>query len=181
MIFLGIDCGVTGAAALIDDSEHVLHVFDLPVATRGRLTWLDGPEFIGTVRQAMRGYETQVTRACVESLQPRPGFSAQAQLAKGLMLGSLLSCLYTHAIAFDLTQPAVWKRALGLQDAKATDAQKKKASLDLARQSFPDAADALARVRDHNRAEALLIAMHYRRHVWGGTKGFSAAQLLGGL
>lgn len=48
-------------------------------------------------------------------------------------------------------QPSVWKSVMGLT-------KDKKKSLALARELFPMAADLLTKVKDHDRAEALLLA-----------------------
>ncbi len=53
-----------------------------------------------------------------------------------------------------LVTAAVWKRSMGLDSSKP-------ASLDKARLLFPTAE--LARVKDHNRAEACLLAEYSRR------------------
>jgi hypothetical protein len=56
-------------------------------------------------------------------------------------------------------RPSVWKPKVGVTSDKQT-------SLALARALFPMAADQLKRQKDHNRAEALLIAEYAHHHVW---------------
>ena len=67
----------------------------------------------------------------------------------GLGLGSLLAVLQAAACSIELVSAASWKQACGLS-------RDKRASLDRARLLYPHAS--LSRAKDHNRAEALLIA-----------------------
>ena len=73
-------------------------------------------------------------------------------------MGSILAACQRINAPLLLITAAVWKRAMGLSQDKA-------ASLDKARLLFPDAS--LDRKKDHNRAEALLIAEYGRRHLAG--------------
>lgn len=57
-------------------------------------------------------------------------------------------------------QPSVWKSAMGLS-------KDKKKSLLLARSLFPLASDLLQRSKDHDRAEALLLAEYAHWHLSG--------------
>lgn len=60
-------------------------------------------------------------------------------------------------LRIEIVQPASWKRAMGLLG------RDKEASRYLACQKFPALASQLARKKDHNRAEAMLIAEYGRR------------------
>jgi hypothetical protein len=65
----------------------------------------------------------------------------------------LLSGLPLHRV-----QPAAWKRAAGLPAGAP-----KAASIEAARRLLPGSAPHLTRAKDHNRADALLIAMYALR------------------
>jgi crossover junction endodeoxyribonuclease RuvC len=56
-------------------------------------------------------------------------------------------------VPYDLVRPAKWKKALKLDREAET-------SLCLARELYPDSQSFLKRKKDHNRAEAILLA-HY--------------------
>jgi crossover junction endodeoxyribonuclease RuvC len=153
---IGIDVGVTGALAVISErSGEVVALHDLPLMTWGKTKWIDAMELCRMLRQAREGHPA---RAYVEHTQVMGKAGMLAASSKGLTLGSTLAALQFAGIPFELVVPAVWKRALGLIARESTDGEKKLASLSRARMLFPDAD--LDRVKDHNRAEALLIA-HY--------------------
>ncbi len=88
-----------------------------------------------------------------------PGQGVSSTFTTGCVLGSILAACQRIAIPLHLVTAASWKRSMGLDSSKS-------ASLDKARLLFPDAD--LARAKDHNRAEALLLAECSRR-VFVGT------------
>lgn len=65
----------------------------------------------------------------------------------------------TGTYNWNTVQPAIWKIAMGL----TKDKQK---SLTMARELFPLACDLLVRAKDHDRAEALLLAEYAHWHLW---------------
>lgn len=153
---IGIDVGVTGALAIISQrSGEVVALHDLPLMTWGKTKWIDAMELCRMLRQAREGHPAH---AYVEHTQVMGKAGMLAASSKGLTLGSTLAALQFAGIPFELVVPTVWKRALGLIAKESTDGEKKLASLSRARMLFPTAD--LDRVKDHNRAEALLIA-HY--------------------
>ena len=162
MLVIGIDCGLTGAIAAIDGAHEVAALHDLPVMVHGKTKWIDAETVIRLLRDARNG---RPARAVIETTHAMPGMGSVASNLKGMTLGSTLAALQVSGIPFDFVSPAKWKAALNLSMPKASDSEKKAASLSLARQWFPGAS--LDRKKDHNRAEALLIAAYFRRHVWG--------------
>jgi crossover junction endodeoxyribonuclease RuvC len=155
LITLGIDVGVTGAVAALDERGELVGLEDLVIVRDHSAAWVDGPELLCTLRR-LRGGNT--ARAFIERLQAMPpgrgerkfGGSRTA-ISRGLTLGSTLATLQISGIGGELITPMQWKRALGLK-------KEKDDALDRARLMYPTAS--LDRKKDHNRAEALLIA-HY--------------------
>lgn len=153
---LGIDPGLTGAWAMLEEDGSLLAVEDLPVIRDGRLAWIDADALLSRLLEARGG---RPMRAIVERVHAMPRNGSQAAFSQGATLGSILATLQLVRASIELVQPATWKRAAGLSGAKdATDRERKSASLDRARLLFPDAP--LDRVKDHGRAESLLIAHH---------------------
>lgn len=153
---LGIDPGLTGAWAMLEEDGSLLAVEDLPVIRDGRLAWIDADALFSRLLEVR---DCRPVRAIVERVHAMPRNGSQAAFSQGCTLGSILAALQLVRARIELVQPQVWKRALGLIGDKAlSDVDRKRASLDKARLLFPDAP--LDRQRDHGRAEALLIAHH---------------------
>jgi crossover junction endodeoxyribonuclease RuvC len=92
--------------------------------------------------------------AMVERQGARPGQGVSSTFVSATAFGSLLATLQIAGCSLELVTAASWKAALGGLS------KDKQASLDRARLLYPGAS--LDRMKDHGRAESLLLA-HYAR------------------
>jgi len=145
---IGIDPGITGAWALLDSDGNYCAAGDLPVIRDGKLGWIDAESLVHDLQWITSG---KPTKATVERVHAMPGNGSQAAFSQGATLGSLLAALQVLRFPVSLVTPNSWKKAMGL-------GKDKSASLDKARMLYPAAS--LDRKKDHNRAEALLIARY---------------------
>lgn len=155
MIIIGIDPGVSGAMAMID-GDRVIAVRDLPTVVYGKLKWIDACELLAMLRKLTGARIRPAMRAYVEHTHAMPKMGVIAANSKGLTLGSVLATLQVWGVSVQLVSPQSWKREFGLISPKSKDREKKLAALSRARLLFPTAD--LDRHKDHNRADALLIA-----------------------
>jgi crossover junction endodeoxyribonuclease RuvC len=153
VIYIGIDCGLDGALAVIDGEQF--HVWDTPT---GKLT---KREYIAHEMSALlQAYRVDAFRqscAYIEAVSGRPGQGTASARSIGFGQGVWIGILAAHGIPFQIVQPTAWKREFGLLKADKNGSRLR------AQQLFPQAADRLQRVKDDGRAEALLIAEFARR------------------
>jgi hypothetical protein len=167
-VSIGIDSGLTGALCSLpkDDSEPAL-LEDLPRFEYGKVKWIDGPAFLDLLRRARGRYSAAECFITIEITQAMggPNFSngSIAANSMGRTLGSMLSVIQLSGIPFDLVAPARWKRRLDLIG-KEKDKEYCRAK---ARMLLPNLCDRLERKKDHNRAEAALLA-YYGMYFGGG-------------
>jgi crossover junction endodeoxyribonuclease RuvC len=148
VILIGIDPGLTGAIAAIDEDAQLILCADLPVIRSGKLAWIDSNELTNLL---MRCRDSRPAQIMLERSQPMPGQGVSSTFCTGVVLGSILSACQRVAIPLHIVTAAVWKRSMGLGSDKS-------ASLDKARLLFPTAE--LDRKKDHGRAEALILAYY---------------------
>ena len=161
MITFGIDCGVTGAVAALENGQYV-GVADLPLGgvPGTAVRWADPLALTTLLRSFAYGSPAAVVAKPMRAYVERIHFSRQGgQLAAPTIMGSVLATLQMWGCSFEIVEALQWKRYAGLIAPKATDAQRKAESLERARIDFPTC-DQLERKKDHNRAEALLIALY---------------------
>lgn len=103
-------------------------------------------------------------RAVIEAVGTMGGKNNAIQTQGSLLrtLGAVETVLELLGLKPTYVQPQTWKRAFGLIESrtfgtKATPSQSKAKSLECARRLYP-ACKEIARAKDHNRAESLLIA-----------------------
>ena len=134
---------MSGAIALLDGDRWV--VIDLPFVDQD----IDGM----VLREWLEAHSPEY--AAVENVNAIPRFGSVPNFKLGHALGAVKAVLATWGISYRLVRPQQWKKYYGLIK---TD---KEASRQKALELFPEATAVLARKKDDNRAEAMLITAYY--------------------
>lgn len=179
-VFVGIDPGLTGAVAVLySHSRGAVNLFDTPTYTierpkkkgqkkAGIRTVYDVPGMADILRGIMATHWNP-EQACplivgLEHQQPMPSndkFGKQGGLqtfSLGYGYGIWVGVLAALGLPYELVRPGTWKPAMTKGLPKEKEAARMRAC-----QLFPQARGDLARKKDHNRGEALLIAEWLRR------------------
>lgn len=155
-VIIGIDIGLTGAIGAVD-SRGTAYVRDLAAIPDGKGRRLCGRSLLMAVRELVPIGEPALV--VFEDVKPRSmgnaGFATNSMHSQGSMMrsrGIVEGVVDITRLQFRAVQPQTWKRHFGLIG------KPKDASLELARALFPLQAAQLKRQKDHNRAEAMLLA-----------------------
>ena len=147
--FLGIDPGVHGALALIEireDGPCVVDAIDIPtigVKAKERVNVHAVQEWI---------LKHGPFRAFIERGQAMPRQGASSGYKFGRAVGAIEATVALCNVPLEIVEPSVWKRALKLKGKDKEGARQRALEL------FPHAQHLLTRRKDHQRAEAMLIA-----------------------
>jgi crossover junction endodeoxyribonuclease RuvC len=151
-MLVGIDPGLSGAVAVLDDDGRLVALHDTPTLTlrvaRGTRQAYDLPGLVALVQP----YARDSVHAILEESQAMPGQGVRSMFTTGLGFGIWLGILAALQIPYTRIRPADWKRALGLLGKDKEHARLR------AQQIFPRAD--LRRKKDHGRAEAVLLAWY---------------------
>lgn len=156
MIIVGIDPGLTGAVGIIGHRAELLGVHDMPTMQRqGAKAYVknqvNGAALEDLLREHLKDYDKNEVIIVMETPIAFPkqhvGVTASAFLTAGIIEGVITARHYS----MKLVAPAEWKKALKLTSTKEQCRA-------FAVRLFPAAS--LHRVKDHNRAESLLIAKY---------------------
>ncbi len=151
MKILGCDPGIHGALALLEVDGSICRVVDA----------VDIPTIGSKAKERVNVHAVQEwilqhgpQRAYVErgGTMPRQGVASGFKF--GRAVGMLEATIALCAVPFEIVEPSVWKRVLRL---KGKD---KELSRQRALELFPLAQHLLARRKDHQRAEAMLLAYY---------------------
>lgn len=175
MLVIGIDPGLTGACSVIDHNG-LRAVFDLPVMKIPGVgpkalvqNKIDGRAFCALLLKHCPASEGN-PQAVIEAVGTMGGANNAVQTQGSLLrsLGALETVAECLKFPLEYAHPQTWKRFYGLVEAKdlsLTDSQRtaaaKRKAMDKARALYPACTD-IARVKDHNRAEAILLAHWWR-------------------
>jgi hypothetical protein len=151
MIVVGVDPGVTGGLAVVEIADGAAPVLvgcsDIPVVGTGAKERVD----VAAVCNFIDRHKP--IRALIERAQAMPRQGASSGFKYGRAVGALEAAITLCSIPVEIVEPSVWKRFWRLPGGDKESARQK------ALQLFPAAHAALARKKDHGRAEAALIAL----------------------
>ena len=148
--YVGIDPGKTGAIGVISD---VVAIYDVPM--------INGDyNFYEMWRLLSKLVFHQAAYLSLEKQQSMPKQGVSSTFSTGRGYGAWEAFCAVLTPDCEIVNPRKWKKKLGL------DSDKEK-SRKLAIEIYPSMADMLKRKRDHNRAEALLLA-HYTKLIREG-------------
>lgn len=166
MLLMGIDPGLNAAAALLQVGEGgsnsftgFVEMIDLETCADGEKRQIDVPWLCDLLQR------WTPDRAVVENVQPMPSIpgsdgmrrsmGAASSFRFGMACGMIRATLIAFEIPTHFTHPQSWKRHFGF---KGPD---KKQGVEFLRQRYPETEPYLRRVRDANRADAGLLALHH--------------------
>lgn len=182
MRIIGIDPGVNGACALITESGKFLDCFDMPTVLANKSSnrqMVNAAELAKLLRAWLVDAPEGIV-AVIENVQPMPSqaltngarvsMPSASAFAMGKSVGSAEGVIATLGIGLEKVTAQTWKRWFQLS-------REKDASRELAQRMFPDAP--LGRKKDHNRAEAILIARYYQQRMMAPSvpRGASASDI----
>jgi hypothetical protein len=151
MKILGVDCGIRGGLAVLEINDNtapqMLAAIDAPVVG------VKAKERIDVIALQEWLLQHKPAHAYVERAQSMPRQGSSSGFKYGKATGSLETTIVLCGIPIEIIEASAWKKFFHLH------AGDKEGARQLALQRFPSAHALLARRKDHNRAEAMLIAL----------------------
>jgi hypothetical protein len=166
MLIVGCDPGLSGAIAVLGP-HGLIGVYDLPTMQIPNVgpkalvqRKIDGRALLDLLLKTCPAGEARPT-IVIEAVGTLGGANNAVQTQGSLLrsLGAIetvAECLKCKVV---YVAPQTWKRTYGLIDSNLKQTERKAKALETARRCFPSCTD-LARAKDHNRAEAVLLARY---------------------
>lgn len=158
MRVVGVDPGLTGAVASIDNTGGGILFYDTPTlqvkSGKSYKNVIDMPAAVRILQ------ELKPTYLVIEKVQAMPGggersMGATSAFNFGMGFGIWLGIIAAMKIPYEQVHPATWKAKLMAGMTKDKDASRLRAM-----QIYPDVADRLNLKKHHGRADALLLATY---------------------
>jgi len=170
MIFIGIDNGLSGGIAFVDDKEHLIGAEVMPVI-KGKKTEYD---INGIIRQIklIQSIDEDVI-AILEQAHVRPISGKRACFSTGLCYGAMQGILGALGISYIIVAPNQWMKEL-LVGSDKTD---KKGSIKYCLRKYPNedftATEKSKKIHD-GKTDAVMLALWGVRNI--GTKNNSISK-----
>lgn len=145
-MIIGIDPGISGAMAWVSSEGHLIRTADMPTITIRKKNRID----VAALADALSPVTRASVEVVIEGVASMPTDGRAGAFSFGYAAGVIEGVIVGLGLSYRIVQAAKWKRAAGVP------ADKGAVRLE-AQRLWPGATD-FRRVKDHNRADAALLA-----------------------
>ena len=156
MLFIGIDPGISGSICFLEDGK-ILEVVEMPTMTEGKKNkrQVNGSQIYNEISKRIYQIEKKNIKVIIEHVSAMPGQGVTSMFNFGQSFGILKGMCSAMQLPMYFVRPAKWKKYFGLINSE------KDASRTKAIEIFPYFSSNLAKKKDSNKADAILIASYY--------------------
>lgn len=160
-LFVGIDNGLNGGIAVINNTQSVMETWPMPIIMKGTKKEYDTKKIVQLFKRFKTGGKMSVM---LEKAHVRPISGKKACFMNGYGYGLMQGILSSLEISYELVDPKVWQKEFF--EGITTDT--KKASISFCKKKFPHAnmkATEKCKVDHDGIADALCMALYcYRKN-----------------
>ena len=156
MLIIGIDPGISGSICFFKEGK-ILDVIEMPTMTEGKKNkkQVNGSQIYNEILKRVNKFEKNDIRVVVEQVSAMPGQGVTSMFNFGQSFGILKGICSAMQLPIYFVRPAKWKKYFNLINSE------KDASRARAIEIFPYFSSRLAKKKDSNKADAILIASFY--------------------
>ena len=154
MKIIGIDPGLSGAIAVMQDKK-VMNMYDMPVMAEGKKNkrQLNSTQLVNIIKENIN--EDEDTIVVVEQVNAMPGQGVTSMFNFGQTFGAIKGVCAALKLPIFFVRPSKWKKHFELINS-SKDASRTKVI-----EMYPTLSSQLAKKRDVNKSDAVLIAKFY--------------------
>ena len=156
MLIIGIDPGISGSICFLEDGI-IKDVLEMPTMTEGKKNkkQVNGSQIYNEISFRIKTYEKKNIKVVIEQVSAMPGQGVTSMFNFGQSFGILKGICSAMQLPIYFVRPAKWKKYFNLINSE------KDASRTRAIEIFPYFSKELAKKKDSNKADAILIASFY--------------------
>ena len=154
MKIIGIDPGLSGAIAILKNNK-VLSIFEMPVMSEGKKNkrQLNSAQLVKLLKDNIS--EKDEVSVVVEQVNAMPGQGVTSMFNFGQTFGAIKGVCAALSLPIFFVRPSKWKKHFELINSSKDSSRTK------AIEMYPSLSDDLARKKDVNKSDAILIARFY--------------------
>ena len=154
MKVVGIDPGLSGAIAVLKEKK-VLALFDMPVMSEGKKNknQLNSAQLVNILKENIKNDED--IAVVVEQVNAMPGQGVTSMFNFGQTFGAIKGVCAALNLPIVFVRPSKWKKHFELINSSKDSSRTKVIEM------YPSLSNQLARKKDVNKSDAILIARFY--------------------
>ncbi len=154
MKIVGIDPGLSGAIAVLEEKK-VLALFDMPVMSEGKKNknQLNSAQLVNILKENIKNDED--IAVVVEQVNAMPGQGVTSMFNFGQTFGAIKGVCAALNLPIVFVRPSKWKKYFELINSSKDSSRTKVIEM------YPSLSNQLARKKDVNKSDAILIARFY--------------------
>ena len=156
MLIIGIDPGISGSICFFENGK-ILDVVEMPTMTEGKKNkrQVNGSQVYNEISKRIKQVDKKNIKVIIEQVSAMPGQGVTSMFNFGQSFGILKGMCSAMQLPMYFVRPAKWKKYFSLINSE------KDASRTKAIEIFPSFSSNLAKKKDSNKADAILIASYY--------------------
>ena len=154
MKIVGIDPGLSGAIAIIED-DKVIGIFDMPVMAEGKKNkrQLNSAQLVNIIKDNTNMNDD--IAVIVEQVNAMPGQGVTSMFNFGQTFGAIKGVCAALKLPIFFVRPSKWKKHFELINSSKDSSRTKVIEM------YPSLSNQLAKKKDVNKSDAILIARFY--------------------
>ena len=154
MKILGIDPGLSGAIAILEDKK-VVGIFEMPVMAEGKKNkrQLNSAQLVNIIKENIGNNDE--TAVVVEQVNAMPGQGVTSMFNFGQTFGAIKGVCAALELPIFFVRPSKWKKHFELINSSKDSSRTK------AIEMYPYLSNQLSKKKDVNKSDAILIARFY--------------------
>jgi len=154
MKIIGIDPGLSGGIAVLENNK-VLSIFDMPVMSEGKKNkrQLNSAHLVSLIKENIKSNED--VAIVVEQVNAMPGQGVTSMFNFGQTFGAIKGICAALGLPIFFVRPSKWKKHFELINSSKDSSRTK------AIEMYPALSNLLAKKKDVNKSDAILIARFY--------------------
>ncbi|MDA9684734.1 crossover junction endodeoxyribonuclease [Candidatus Pelagibacter bacterium] len=154
MRIIGIDPGLSGAIAVLE-KNNVLNIFDIPVMSEGKKNkrQLNSALLVNLLKENI--VKDEEVAVVVEQVNAMPGQGVTSMFNFGQTFGAIKGICAALELPIYFVRPSKWKKHFELINSSKDSSRTK------AIEMYPKLSNQLAKKKDVNKSDAILIARYF--------------------
>ena len=156
MLIIGIDPGISGSMCFFENGK-ILEVIEMPTMTDGKKNkrQVNGAQIYNEIFKRINSNEKQNIRVVIEQVSAMPGQGVTSMFNFGQTFGAIKGICAALELPIFFVRPSKWKKHFELINSSKDSSRTKVIEM------YPKLSNQLAKKKDVNKSDAILIARFY--------------------